>query len=76
MEPDVVGILSAEPDMTDEEFVEAGGKACPSCRSGALQFTNGLNLAGGFSEDVECLRCGLRFRRLFLLAGWEPIEQP
>ena len=59
--------------MSNEDYVKTDGQLCPACRGDELEFSEGENPGGAFVESVSC-GCGLEFKRVFTLTGYEVKE--
>lgn len=58
--------------LTTQEYVEAGGRACPKCKRSNLGISN-LELSGdGYvKRKKRCKSCGHRWNDVFVLAGFD-----
>ena len=59
--------------LTEEQYIEQGGMACPICSS-----TEGINIddrpeyyAGGMNQDEKCYECGATWTSVYKLEGYD-----
>ena len=59
--------------LTEEEYVEQGGLACPSCGSTEGPHDGGLPeyYTGGMNQDEKCYECGATWTSVYKLEGYE-----
>lgn len=68
---DATAVTTEQKAMTDREYVDTCGSACPHCRSTDIESVGSFEVDDfGAHRDCECNACGREWVDSYRLVGW------
>lgn len=63
--------------LSDTEYVQQGGSACPFCKSLNIEGVAGVDVEGGVAlQEIRCMDCDKVWHDVYRLIGYQPIGNP